>query len=53
MKKTPGKTSISLVVPTKLAELVDEAAKKQFSNSSIYIRQAVARALKADGLEVA
>jgi hypothetical protein len=44
--------TLAVNVPAAIAELVETAAKKQFTNSSTYVRQAVARSLKADGFDL-
>ena len=44
--------TLAVNVPSKLAELVETAAKQQFTNASTYVRQAVARSLKADGYDL-
>jgi hypothetical protein len=52
MKDKRFDASLTVAVPTKLTELVEAAATQKFTNSSTYVRQSIARALKDDGFDL-
>jgi hypothetical protein len=44
--------SVTVAIPTKLSELIETAANQQFTNTSTYVRQSIARSLKEDGFDL-
>lgn len=47
----PQSEKVVLVAPASLVEAIDRVAARRFETRSQYIRQAVLRALQADGVQ--
>jgi hypothetical protein len=44
--------SLTIMLPTKVSEMVQTAASRRLTNSSNYVRQAVAKSLREDGFDL-
>jgi hypothetical protein len=51
-KKRRYEASVTFSAPTQLSEAVERAAQLQYTSTSAYIRQASARSLKSDGVDL-